>query len=127
MAMGMLKGGWFPDQWDVPVALGLGVVITGYMGDTIAGWISQWVPVEWLNPASEFIIGILLFIAGGWLTGDISQWLRLFSFGAFAVGIADAVTVLLGLGASTPAAAVSVRSSGTAASTARARTPGSYR
>jgi hypothetical protein len=108
MAMAMLRGGWFPEQWDVPVALGLGVVITGYMGDTIAGWISQWVPAEWLNPASELIIGVLLFMLGGWLTGDLSMWIRLFSFGAFAVGIADAITVVLGLGAA-PAARATAR------------------
>jgi hypothetical protein len=98
MAMAVLRGGWFPESWDVPVALGLGVVITGYMGDTIAGWISQFVPAEWLNPTSELIIGIILFMLGGWIAGDFSQWIRLFSFGAFAVGIADAITVLLGLG-----------------------------
>jgi hypothetical protein len=107
MAMAILRGGWFPESWDVPVALGLGVVITGYMGDTIAGWISQFVPAEWLNPASEIIIGIILFMLGGWVAGDFSQWIRLFSFGAFAVGIADAITVLLGLGAA-PAAGVRV-------------------
>jgi hypothetical protein len=106
MAMAMLRGGWFPEEWDIPVALGLGVVITGYMGDTIAGWISQFVPAEWLNPTSEIIIGIILFVLGGWVAGDISKWIRLFSFGAFAVGIADAITVLLGLGA--PAAGVRV-------------------
>jgi len=107
MVMAVLRGGWFPEAWDVPVALGLGVVITGYMGDTIAGWISQFVPAEWLNPTSEIIIGIFLFMLGGWVAGDISMWIRLFSFGAFAVGIADAITVLLGLGAA-PAAGVRV-------------------
>jgi hypothetical protein len=98
MAMAILRGGWFPESWDVPVALGLGVVITGYMGDTIAGWISQFVPAEWLNPTSEIIIGIILFALGGFVAGDMSMWIRLFSFGSFAVGIADAITVLLGLG-----------------------------
>jgi hypothetical protein len=107
MAMAMLRGGWFPEEWDIPVALGLGVVITGYMGDTVAGWISQWIPAEWLNPTSEIIIGIILFVLGGWVAGDLSKWVRLFSFGAFAVGIADAITVLLGLGAA-PAAGVRV-------------------
>ena len=102
MVMAVLRGGWFPEAWDIPVALGIGVVITGYMGDTIAGWISQFVPAEWLNPTSEIIIGIILFMLGGWVAGDISMWIRLFSFGAFAVGIADAITVLLGLGAPAP-------------------------
>jgi len=106
---GMLRGGWFPEQWDVPLAMGLGVVITGYLGDTVAGWISQWVPAEWLNPASEIIIGIILFVLGGWIGGDMSKWLRLFSFGAFTVGIADAITTLLGLAAPAPTAAVRVR------------------
>lgn len=100
--MGMLRGGWFPEVWDVPLALGLGVVVTGYVGDTIAGFISQWVPAEWLNPASEFIVGIILFMLGGWIGGDMSRWLRLFSFGAFAVGIADSITVALGLGMAVP-------------------------
>lgn len=99
MAMAILRGGWFPEQWDIPVAIGLGVVITGYIGDTIAGFISQWVPADWLNPASELIVGVLMFMLGGWIGGDMSMWLRLFSFGAFAVGIADALTVVLGLGA----------------------------
>ena len=54
-----------------------------------------------LNPVSELLIGVLLFMMGGWLGGDMSMWLRLFSFGAFAVGIADTVTVLLGLGPAT--------------------------
>jgi len=98
-----LRGGWFPEAWDVPVAIGLGVVITGYVGDTVAGFISQWVPAEWLNPVSEIVVGILMFMLGGWVGGDMSMWLRLFSFGAFAVGIADTITVVLGLGA--PAAA----------------------
>jgi len=105
---GMLRGGWFPEQWDVPLAMGLGVVITGYVGDTIAGFISQWVPADWLNPVSELIVGFILFMLGGWVGGDMSRWLRLFSFGAFAVGIADAITTLLGLTAA-PAAAVRVR------------------
>lgn len=94
---GVLRGGWFPEAWDIPVALGLGVVITGFLGDSIAGFISQWVPAQWLNPVSEIVIGIILFLLGGWIGGDLSMWLRLFSFGAFAVGIADAVTILLGL------------------------------
>jgi hypothetical protein len=102
MAMEILRGGWFPEAWDIPIALGLGVVITGYMGDYVAGWISQYIPSEWLNPTSEFIIGIILFILGGFVAGDISMYLRLFSFGALAVAIADTVTVLLGMG--TPAA-----------------------
>ena len=96
---GALTGGWFPEHWDVPVAIGLGVVITGYVGDTVAGFISQWVPAEWLNPVSEIIVGILMFMLGGWIGGDMSMWLRLFSFGALAVGVADTVTVVLGLGA----------------------------
>jgi len=129
MAMAMLRGGWFPEQWDVPVALGLGVVITGYMGDTVAGWISQWVPAEWLNPASEFIIGILLFALGGFVAGDISQWLRLFSFGSFAVAIADTITVLLGLAPAPAAAAVRVvrRATPIKAVAGATRTAGTYR
>jgi hypothetical protein len=95
-----VRGGWFPDAWDVPVAIGLGVVLTGYMGDTIAGFVSQFVPAEWLNPATEIIAGILMFLLGGFVGGDWSMWLRLFSMGAFAVGIADAITILLGLGGS---------------------------
>jgi len=98
-----LRGGYFPEQWDIPVAIGLGVVITGYVGDTIAGFISQWVPADWLNPVSELVVGVLMFMMGGFIGGDMSMWLRLFSFGAFAVGIADAITVVLGLSA--PAAA----------------------
>jgi hypothetical protein len=117
-----LRGGWFPEQWDIPVALGVGVVITGYMGDTIAGWISQFVPAEWLNPASEFIIGIIMFLLGGWLTGDMSMWIRLFSFGAFGVAIADTITVVLGMTkpaatvvrTATPGATSSARSSSSA-------------
>ena len=115
-----LTGGWFPEHWDVPVALGLGVVVTGYLGDTVAGFISQWVPANWLNPVSELLIGVLLFMLGGWVGGDMSMWLRLFSFGSFAVGIADTVTVLLGLGP-TPGAAVRVT---TAAPVSYARSPG---
>jgi hypothetical protein len=101
-----LRGGYFPEQWDIPVAIGLGVVITGYVGDTIAGFISQWVPADWLNPVSELVAGVLMFMMGGFIGGDMSMWLRLFSFGAFAVGIADAITVVLGLSA--PAATVRV-------------------
>jgi len=95
---GAIMGGWFPDAWDVPVAIGLGVVLTGYMGDTIAGFVSQFVPAEWLNPVTEIVAGILLFLLGGFVGGDWSMWIRLFSMGAFAVGIADAITILLGLG-----------------------------
>jgi hypothetical protein len=94
---GVLRGGWFPEKWDIPLGLGLGVVITGFLGDTIAGFIGQFVPAQWLNPVSELIIGLILFLAGGWLAGDLSRWLRLFSFGAFAVGIADAISIVLGL------------------------------
>ena len=104
--MGALRGGFFPENWMPPLAMGLGVVITGYLGDTIAGFVSGFIPAEWLNPASEIIIGILLFLVGGWVGGDMSMWLRMFSLGAFAVGIADSVTVLLGLGV--PTAAVRV-------------------
>jgi len=98
--MEWLRGGWFPDQWDVPLAIGLGVVVTGYLGDTVASFVSQWVPANWLNPVSEIIIGIVLFALGGFIGGGMSRWLRLFSFGAFAVGIADAISVALGLTAS---------------------------
>lgn len=125
MVMAVLRGGWFPEAWDIPVALGLGVVITGYMGDTIAGWVSQFVPAEWLNPTSEIIIGVLLFILGGWVAGDISMWIRLFSFGAFAVGIADAITVLLGLGA-TPAGVRVITPTGTTGRSATS-TVGKYK
>lgn len=123
---GALTGGWFPEAWDIPVALGLGVVITGYLGDTIAGFISQWVPANWLNPVSELLIGVLLFMAGGWIGGDMSMWLRLFSFGAFAVGIADTVTVLLGLGPAT-AAVVRVTPTARTASPVTSRAIGTYR
>jgi len=101
MTMEILRGGWFPEAWDVPLALGMGVVITGLMGDYVAEWISQFIPSEWLNPTSELIIGLILFLLGGWIGGDFSMWIRLFSFGAFAVGIADLITVLLGMGAPT--------------------------
>lgn len=97
MALELMRGGWFPERWDIPVAMGLGVVLTGYLGDTIAGFVSGFVPAEWLNPVSEIIIGVLLWVLGGWIGADMSRWFRLFSLGAFAVGIADAVTVLLGL------------------------------
>jgi len=102
----MVRGGWFPEAWDIPVAIGLGVVITGYLGDTIAGFIGQWVPADWLNPVSELLIGVLMFMVGGFLGGDMSMWVRLFSFGAFAVGFADTVTIMLGLG---PASAAVIK------------------
>ncbi|MBA7489857.1 hypothetical protein ES702_00391 [subsurface metagenome] len=102
--VGALRGGWFPEDWSAPVALGLGVVITGFLGDTVAGFLSGFVPSEWMNPASELLVGVLLFILGGFIGGDMSMWLRLFSLGAFAVGIADAVSIVLGL--VTPAVAV---------------------
>ncbi|GAJ00326.1 unnamed protein product, partial [marine sediment metagenome] len=63
--VGALRGQWFPEVWEVPVGVALGVVITGLVGDTIAGFISGIVPGEWLNPTSEIIIGFLLFIIGG--------------------------------------------------------------
>jgi vacuolar-type H+-ATPase subunit I/STV1 len=96
--MGALRGGFFPENWDLPLAMGLGVVATGYLGDTIAGFIGQFIPAEWLNPASEIVIGVLLFFLGGMggLAG-ISSWLRMASLGAFAVGIADAVSIITGM------------------------------
>ncbi|MBA7707509.1 hypothetical protein ES703_116383 [subsurface metagenome] len=103
--VGALKGQWFPEVWEVPVGVALGVVITGFLGDTVAGVIGQFVPAEWLNPTSEIIIGFLLFIIGGAVGGDMGMWVKIFSVGAFAVGIADAVSTLLGLGAA-PAAAL---------------------
>ena len=127
MAMAVLRGGWFPEAWDFPVALGLGVVITGYMGDTIAGWISQFIPAEWLNPASEIIIGVILFMLGGFVAGDISMWVRMFSFGAFAVGIADAITVLLGLGAAPAAGVRVITSTGNTVRGATSAAVGKYR
>jgi len=98
------RGGFFPESWDLPLGVGLGVVVTGYLGDTIAGFIGQFVPAEWLNPASEIVIGVLLFFLGG-MSGlaGISQWIRMASIGAFAVGIADAISIVTGL--VTPAAA----------------------
>ncbi|GAI32809.1 unnamed protein product, partial [marine sediment metagenome] len=92
--VGVLKGGWFPENWTPVLGIGLGVVVTGFLGDTVAGFLSGFVPAEWMNPASELLVGFLLFIIGGYLGGDMSMWLRLFSVGAFAVGIADAVTIL---------------------------------
>ncbi|GAI23428.1 unnamed protein product [marine sediment metagenome] len=103
--VGVLKGGWFPENWTPVLGIGLGVVVTGFLGDTVAGFLSGFVPAEWMNPASELLVGFLLFIIGGYLGGDMSMWLRLFSVGAFAIGIADAITILLGLGAA-PAAAL---------------------
>lgn len=98
-----LTGGFFPEDWTAPVAMGLGVVLTGFLGDTIAGFIGQFIPAEWLNPATEIVAGILFFFLGGVIGGNWSMWLRFFSLGAFAVGIADAITILLGLGAPAPA------------------------
>ena len=109
---GALTGGWFPEAWDIPLAIGRDRVITGYLGDTVAGFISQWVPADWLNPVSELIIGVLLFVLGGAVGGDMSMWLRLFSFGAFAVGIADTLTVVLGLGAPAAVARIAVTPTG---------------
>jgi len=102
--VGALKGGWFPENWTPVLGIGLGGVGTGFLGDTVSGFLSGFVPAEWMNPASEILVGFLLFILGGWLGGDMSMWLRLFSVGAFAVGIADAISILLGL--VTPAAAL---------------------
>lgn len=120
---GALAGGWFPEAWEIPVAIGLGVVATGYLGDTVAGFISQWVPAAWLNPVSELVIGVLLFMLGGWVGGDISMWLRLLSFGAFAVGIADVITMVLGMAPGAPTPTVRVVSP-TGVRTVAARTTG---
>ncbi|MBA7501116.1 hypothetical protein GH146_02805 [archaeon] len=103
--VGALRGQWFPEVWEVPVGVALGVVITGFLGDTVAGFISQFVPADWLNPASEILVGFVLFILGGFLGGDMGMWVKIFSVGAFAIGLADTVSVLLGLGV-TPAAAL---------------------
>lgn len=124
---GILRGGWFPESWDVPLGLGLGVVITGFVGDTVAGFISQFVPAQWLNPVTELIIGVALFLLGGYLgMGDLGRWLRLFSFGAFAVGIADAISILLGF--VTPTAGLVTVTTSQGLRTTQGTTPaGTYR
>ena len=120
---GMLRGGWFPEQWDVPVGMAAGVVITGYIGDAVAGFVRQWVPAEWLNPVSELIIGVGMFVLGGVIGADFGKWIRLFSFGALAVGIADAISVALGLVPTARAAVVRAPAAARYAITTTTRSP----
>jgi len=87
----------FPERWDQPLAIGIGVIIVQLVGNTVKNFVSQWVPATWLDPVVEFIIGIGLWIVGNY-TGI--GWFKWFSYGALAIGIADAIGIATGIGAS---------------------------
>lgn len=89
------------DSLDEMLAVGLGVVITDVFGDQVSAFIGQWVPAKWLDPVTEVLIGFGILILGEWFAPVAWRvYIRLASFGAVAAGIADAVSIALGLGGS---------------------------
>ena len=99
----------FPERWDQPLAIGVGVVIVQLVGNTVKNTIGKFVPAAWLDPVAEFIIGIGLWIVGSY-TGI--GWFKWFSYGALAIGIADAIGVATGIGAS-PIVGITHKTTGT--------------
>lgn len=95
-------GGFLPERWDQPLAIGLGVVVTDLIGDTIKGFIGRFIPADWLDPAAEFVIGILLFVASRFVGGRFSAFVKVMSFGAFGIAIADTIGTALGIGSISP-------------------------
>lgn len=104
----------YREYWDEMLAVGMGVVLTDIAGNTVKGWIGptlegMGVDPRWLDPISEFLLGLGVIIVGemfapaGW-----KVYMRLAAFGATAVAIANAVAILTGL-APAPAAVPRVR------------------
>lgn len=87
----------FPERWDQPLAIGLGVVVVQLVGNTVKSYINQFVPAAWLDPVAEIIIGIGLWAVGSYMG---IGWFKWMSYGALAIGIADGIGIATGIGAS---------------------------
>jgi len=86
------------ENWDEMLAVGLGIVITDLVGDTVSGWVSQYVPAKWLDPVTEILIGIGILFVGEWIAPiGWKAYTRLASFGAIGIGIANAIGIAFGL------------------------------
>lgn len=91
----------YREYWDEMLAVGLGVVVTDVVGNTVKGWLEPWLTqmgiAQWADPIAEFLIGAgILAVAEMFLTGTMKTYGRLAAFGATAVAIADAVAILMG-------------------------------
>jgi hypothetical protein len=94
----------YREYWDEMLAVGLGVVITDVVGNTIKGFISPWLEkvglAQWADPISEFLIGLGIMGVTEMLISPGSKWKiygRLMAFGATAVAIADVVAIAMGM------------------------------
>lgn len=91
-----------PGFWDEGLAIGLGIIVTDVIGNMVKATIGRVVPAEWVDPATEGLIGFVILLLGetvapiGWLV-----YTRLAGIAALGLAIADAAGILLGLGTST--------------------------
>lgn len=85
------------ENWDEALAAGVGIVLTDVVGDTVSGYISEFVPAKWLDPVTEMLIGVGILIFGEWFApAAYKAYTRLASYGALGIGIADAIGIMLG-------------------------------
>lgn len=99
-AVGALTG-----HFDEMLAVGVGIVVTDYIGDTVKGWInSVWAGAgAWADPLAEILIGLAILFVGEWFAPFAwKTYTRLAAFGAVGLGIANAVKILLGRASSSP-------------------------
>lgn len=94
---------FYREYWDEALAVGLGVVVTDVVGNTVKGWVGPFltgigIDPKWFDSISELLIGFGLAVFSEFLAPvGWKVYLRLAAFGATAVGIADAVAIALGL------------------------------
>lgn len=94
----------YREYWDEMLAVGLGVVITDVLGNTVKGFVSPFLEkvglAQWADPISEFLIGLGIMGVTELLISPGSKWKiygRLMAFGATAVAIADVVAIAMGM------------------------------
>jgi hypothetical protein len=94
----------YREYWDEMLAVGLGVVITDVVGNTVKGFVAPWLEkvglAQWADPISEFLIGLGIMGVTELLISPGSKWKiygRLMAFGATAVAIADVVAIAMGM------------------------------
>lgn len=100
----------FKEYWDEMLAVGLGIVVTDVVGDTVKGFlepiIGGFIEAKWMDAITELVIGFgLLAIGEMFVPIKWRAYTRLASFGALGIGIANVISTAIGIITPAPAPA----------------------
>lgn len=90
------------EYWDEALAVGVGIVLTDVVGDTVKGWLEPlvggFIDPKWMDAITELVIGVAVLAVGElWVPMKYKAYTRLASFGALGIGVANIIGTAIGL------------------------------